>query len=491
MNQAKKVVSINRVRQTASAYQGASGSVRATNWNANIDYSPNSGLVPELTLLRNRARNAYRNHPYIFKAINSLVSDEIGSGIIPRSTSSQATALNEYWERVSANIDPEGVLSFPMMMAQIASERRVAGEVFIRKRIRRNSSYGSPLQLQVLEADYCPENMNEVRPNGNKVRAGIEFNRTGQRVAYWFYVDHPADGIYSGSRESYLKRKVRIPARDVIHHFMPTRAGQLRGESDITQALVKTNTLEKYSDAEMQRKESKSNYTGAVYRDPKVFEADEEDTVVQQGSMNIMPNSMVELLPGETIELFDGDKTGSGYDLYINEQLRAIAAALEIPFEFMTGNFSNLNDRLLRGVVDAYRRRIKMFQQLAVDQICKPVWRWSLEAAVLTGELNLSGYGNDPKEHNKVEWSPEAWSYTNPVQDVQARVMEIDNGLKSRQQSIVDRGGDPELVDNQRKEDQDREDALELTPKEPLASSDVSDTGNPNQNEKPSTTGRK
>jgi len=284
---------------------------------------------------------------------------------------------------------------------------------------------------------------------------------------------------------------VRIPARDVIHHFMPIRAGQLRGESDVTQALVKTNTLEQYSDAELERKRTKANYTGAVYRDPSVFEAEDDETKVEQGSMNILPNSMVEMLPGETIELFEGDQTGAGYDLFMDEQLRAISAALEVPFEFVTGNFSNLNDRLLRGVVDAYRRRVKMSQELIKNQVCKTVWRWALEAGIITGELSLSGYGSDTSEHNKVEWSPESWSYTNPVQDVQARVMEIDNGLKSRSQSIVERGGDPELVDDQRKEDQDREDKLDLTPKEPLASSDVSDTGNPNQNEKPSTTGRK
>jgi len=483
----KKVVSINRVR--ANAYQGASTSTRAVNWGNSADYSPNSGLVPALTLLRNRARNAYRNHPYIFKAINTLVSDEIGSGIIPRATSADAETLNAYWKQVSDNIDPDGVITFPTMLAQIAAERRVSGEVFIRKRIRRGASYDSPLQLQVLEGDYCPENMNETRPNGNRVRAGIEYNKNGLRVAYWFYVDHPQDGQYALTQNIYSRKRVRIPARDVIHHFMPVRAGQLRGESDITQAIVKTSTLEKYSDAELQRKESKANYTGAVYRDPAVFETEDEDTVVEQGSMNILPNSMVELLPGESIELFDGDQTGSGYELFMDEQLRAIAAALEIPFEFMTGNFSNLNDRLLRGVVDAYRRRVKMSQQLMVDQVCKTVWRWSLEAAILTNTLPLAGYGEDQTEANKVEWSPEAWSYTNPVQDVQARVLEIDNGLKSRQQSIIERGGDPELTDNQRKEDQEREDELELTPKEPVAASDDNDTES--KTEPPSTTGRK
>jgi len=469
----KKVISINR----ANAYQGSSTSARAYTWNASSSYSPNSGLVPELTRIRNRARHAYRNHPYIFKAINTLVSDEIGGGIAARSPDD---SLNEYWRGVTANIDPEGILQFGGLLAQVATERRVSGEVFIRKRIRRAASYDSPLQLQVLEGDYCPENLNRKLKNGNRVRAGIEFNRTGQRVAYYFTTSHPNDGVYD--QDLMYGKYVRILARDVIHHYMPTRAGQLRGESDITQAIVKTMTLEKYSDAELQRKETKASYTGAITRDPLVFT--DGDETVEQGSLSVQPNSMIELLPGEDITLFDGDSTGSGYSDFMSEQLRAISAALEVPYEFVTGDFRNLNDRLLRGVVDAYRRRVRMQQKLVIDQVCSTVWRWALEAGILTGRINIAGYGNDPTEANKVLWSPEVHAYIHPLQDVQAQSLAIEKGLKSRQQTIIERGGDPELVDEQRLEDQEREKDIDKPDDNNATQEDRAD-------EKPSTTGRK
>jgi len=484
----KKVVSINRMR--AGGYDGASTSARAASWGATNE-GPNSGLVTALNGLRGRARAAYRNHPYIFKAINQLTSDEIGSGIIPRSLSSVSDQLDPYWKMVSDNIDPEGLLDFSAMLAQISVGRRLAGEVFIRKRVRRGAAATSPLQLQVLESEYCPESMNEQRPNGNNVKAGIEFNKRGQRVAYWFYTEHPLDGRYSVTSNGYGRRRVRIPARDVIHHYRPTRAGQLRGEPDVTQSLVKTNTLEKYTDSEMLRKESKSSYSGVVTRNPAVFEADEDETTVSQGSMNVTPSSFIELLPGEDVNLFHGDDAGQGFDLFMDETLRAIAAGLEIPFELMSGNYSAINDRLLRGVMAPYRRRIRMDQQLTIKQVCRTVWSWALDAGVLSGKLSLSNYANNTAEYNDVEWSPEAFSYINPLQDVQARALEVEKGFKSRQQSIAERGGDAELVDNQRKEDQDREETLGLPATgQGKSAGDVTDAGDNSVSQPPSSKAR-
>jgi len=455
----KKVISINRFR--AGAYDGASTSSRAQTWGTST-HGPNSGLVSALNGLRSRSRSIYRNAPYIKKALNQLTTDEIGSGIIPRSLSGNNTALDAYWKTVSDNIDPEGLVNFSSMLAQIAIGRRLGGEIFIRKRVRRGASAASPLQLQVLESEYCPEDMCETRPNGNTVKAGIEFNRSGQRVAYFFYTDHPADGLYSRSATSFTRKRVRIPARDVIHHYRPTRAGQLRGEPDVTQVLVKINTLEKYIDAELLRKESKSSYSGAVTRDPQVFENEDDENTVAQGSMAVTPSSFVELLAGENIELFEGDAAGQGFDLFMNEILRSIAAGLEIPFELMTGNYAAINDRLLRGVMDTYHRRIEMDQHLMISQVCTTVWRWSLEAGLLTGATGA--YTDDDLD---VQWSPQAWPYINPVQDVQARVAEIEAGLKSRQQAVGERGGDVEKVDEQRAEDQKREKALGIEKIEP------------------------
>lgn len=457
----KKVVSINRVR--AAGYDGASTAARTNSWR-DTSASPNSVLTPALALLRARSRAAHRNNPYINKAIKSLVSNEIGMGITARSLSeTHKEMLDEYWAEFIKNSDPEGILTFSGQQSQISTGRRLGGEMFIRKRIRRGSNAPSALQIQIIEPEYVPLTLNRKLKNGNKIKAGIEFNKSGQRIAYWMHTEHPLE--YTDS----FGQMVRIPARDVIHQYMPTRAGQLRGEPDIVQAIVKSYTLDKYEDAEVQRKESKANYTGAVYRDPTVFKAAESDTTVEQGAMPIMPNSLVEMLPGESLDLFDGDQTGSGYDDFMTRQLMSVAAAFNIPYEILSGDWSKINDRLLRGVLNEFRRDIEMQQHhMMIPQVCERVWSWMLEAGVITGNLQLPSYAENMVDYNRVEWSTHAWAYTNPTQDVEARVMEIDNGLKSRGRIVADRGGDVEEVDQQRKEDQDREKELGIERKEPV-----------------------
>jgi len=465
---APKIVSINRIR--AGAYEGASQTPRAKGWNSDNSGSANSQLLPNLSTLRNRSRSAYRNHPYIFKAINTLVSDEIGGGILPRSTSTtNKEELNDYWQRVSSNIDPEGVLDFNAMLTVMSTGKRVSGEVFIRKRVRRGASFESPLQLQVLESEFLSESLNRVLPNGNRIVGGIEFNTRGQRVAYYFYTEHPGG---NGIGFLYQQKTVRILAKDVIHYYSPTRVGMVRGEPDASQSLLKTYSLEAYVDAELQRKEAKANYTGIITRDPQVFELDPEEAPVEQGTTTIMPNSMLELLPGEDATLLEGDQAGTGYDLFMDEQLRAIAAGFEIPVELMTGKWGNVNDRLVRSIMNSYRRRIGSDQNLTISQVCNKVWAWSIEAGVLTGELNVP-----MDERRNVDWKPHAHAFDNPVADTQSRIMQIDAGLRSRSSIIAERGYDAEEVDAARKSDKDREDALGL--EQTGSADDVRATGNP------------
>ena len=55
------------------------------------------------------------------------------------------------------------------------------------------------LQLQVLEGEHLPLTMNREMAGGNTVRAGIEFDALGRRVAYHLAVGHGS--ILSANQE--------------------------------------------------------------------------------------------------------------------------------------------------------------------------------------------------------------------------------------------------------------------------------------------------
>jgi Bacteriophage capsid protein len=114
------------------------------------------------------------------------------------------------------------------------------------------------LQLQVLEAEHLPVTLNTTAENGNLIRAGIEFDRLGRRVAYHLYRSHPEDGMLApmsaqGPNAGGLTT-VRVDAAEIIHLFRALRPGQIRGEPWLARALVKLNELDQYDDAELVRK---------------------------------------------------------------------------------------------------------------------------------------------------------------------------------------------------------------------------------------------
>jgi len=453
----------------SAAYEGATQGRRGNGWNA-PGGGPNNALNGNLPTLRNRSRAAYRNNPWLSLGIDKLVSNEVGTGITARSLAEDETfrqAANALWAKSVEEFDPEGVLNFYGMQTQASRARNVSGEVFIRRRRRRLSDgLAVPVQIQILESEFVPADKSERLPNGNIIVAGIEFNRKGKRVAYHMYTDHPAD------RSSFDNRLIRVPASDVIHHYLPTRPGQVRGEPVTVQSLLKAHTFDSYDDAELVRKQTRAPFTGFLYRE-QYSDADYQydpisgdPITVETGAVpeiDAQPGNILTGLPGEKLDLFSGDDTGQGYADFMRQQLLAIAAGAGIPYEILTGDWSKVNDRLVRAILNDFHRSIEAMQdQLMIFQVCRGVWGWWMNSAVLSGALTAPHYATDRDSYIKHEWRPQGWAYVNPVQDVQAKLEAIAGGLTSRDAEVAKTGWDAEDIDKQNAEaEKRRRDAYE------------------------------
>jgi ClpP class serine protease len=54
-----------------------------------------------------------------------------------------------------------------------------------------------PLKLQILESEHLDASKDQALPNGNVIRSGVEFDKTGKRVAYFIYKEHPGDSSFA------------------------------------------------------------------------------------------------------------------------------------------------------------------------------------------------------------------------------------------------------------------------------------------------------
>lgn len=454
------------LRVGAQAYQASGDGRRLSEFYA-PNLGPNKASLSELDVLRNRSRASLRNNPWIKRGINADVANEIGTGIVPRSKAPDLgfkKEIRELWNDWLYQADADGVLNAYGIQQVCAKSRREAGEVFIRIRKRSlNSGLVVPIQFQVLEADFCPTTYNRELKGGNKVIAGVEFNKQGKRVAYWMYQNHPTDG-------EIITEPMRISAEQIIHHYIPTRPGQIRGEPITIQSLIKSFHFDQYEDAELERKKTRANYTGVIQKNfPEDDEAWKYDPITgeaiedEEGEHYIQaePGSFPSLLPGEEINLFPGDETGSGYSDFVRQQLLAMAAGLGVPYELLTGDYRGINDRVWRAIMNQYRREIEQTQTLfTIQQVCMGMWHAFVDMAVLSGQVDAKDYATKRHQYLRADYRPPAWAYINPVQDVNALIKSVDAGFDSRQSVVAGRGRDVEEIDQQREEDFTREKKL-------------------------------
>lgn len=453
-----------------SAYDAAAFTRRTLRWHAPTT-SPNQTLLYSLATLRDRSRAAARNDGYAGGALDRLVTNIIGHGIKPLSQAKDAAfrqAIQDLWLRWTDESDADGLLDWYGQEAQATRCWLEAGEAFVRLRPRRlEDGLSVPLQVQVIEPELCPHTWDRMLPSGNRVRAGIEFDAIGRRVAYWFHPQRPGD-LYDFDPSTL----VRVPAHAVVHLYDPRRPGQLRGIPHLTASLVRLFELDKFEDAILLRTQLQNMFMGFLRRAPGLgtdsvhpLTGDAPATDASgQPLIEMQPGTFNELNPGEEVEFSDPPDIGTSYVEFMRQQLLGACAAHGVPYEVLTGDMSKVNDRTVRVVLQEFRRRVQMWQhQIVAFQLCRRVWRAWMDRVFLAGVVPMPmAYLEDPAPWLSVAWSPHAWPYQHPVQDVQAAKEAVRSGFRSRSQVVSEQGEDAAVIDQEQRDDNARADELGL-----------------------------
>src|SRR6056297_4355921 len=158
----RRVLARQAFEGLARSYEGAARGRRTDGWHA-----PGSSADAEIgragALLRDRMRDLVRNNPHAAKAVSVLVNNIVGAGVMPRAASGDAALdrrVDALFARWAAGADADGQLDFYGLQTLICREMVEAGEVLLRRRLRRASDgLPVPLQLQVLEADLLDATM--------------------------------------------------------------------------------------------------------------------------------------------------------------------------------------------------------------------------------------------------------------------------------------------------------------------------------------------
>jgi lambda family phage portal protein len=376
-------------------------------------------------------------------------SAAIGTGIKPQSLATNKDKIDALWLAWTDVADADEQQDFYGLQSLILRSVIESGECFIRFKMNRNNTV--PLQLQILESEFL-DNTTTILPNNHRLVGGVELNHQGRRVAYHLHKHYPGDQHTEGDEV------VRIPASEILHIYKPLRPGQLRGEPWLARVLLKLHDLDQYDDAELVRKKTAAMFAGFVTR------LDPESSMLGEGAPNeagqafagLEPGTMQFLDPGEDVRFSQPGDVGGTYEVFMRQQLRCIAVGMGITYEQLTGDLSGVNYSSIRAGLVEFRRRIAMIQHhLMVFQLCRPVWNRWFELAILSNQLLLNA---DPK----VKWIPQGFDWVDPLKDIKAQVMSIQNGLKSRAEIVSELGYDVEDIDQEIAKDNERAKKLGL-----------------------------
>lgn len=411
--------------------------------------SANADHKADARMLRFRARALVQNVPYIRRGINALVSHTIGTGLNPETDSAE---LERLWDEWAPLADADGIFDLYGLQAAAYRAMEVDGEVLVRRRTRRpGDGLRVPLQIQLLEIDWLDSDRQGAAGNGDMIVNGIQYDPIGRVRGYWLYDQHPGDQQRAGRGSSRL-----VPASEIIHLMNPERPGQGRGITRLASVIARTRDLMLYEDAELQRKNLETRMSVLVSG------ADAEDLAnpadvprgmnVGDAGLGAMPDaagtgdlgalasgSILQLPPNMNVTTVQ-PTAQPGYVETLRFNLHLIAAGIDVPYEFFTGDMTQVNFSSARIRQTDFRKSVEQMQWLVlVPKLCHPIWRWFLEAADLAGFVPRGA----PRT---VDWSTPRWDYVNPVQDVTAELAQMGGGMLTLSESLRKRGYKPGRV---------------------------------------------
>lgn len=398
-------------------------------------------------ILRNRSRDLTRNNPHVKKALGSWVNNLVGSGIVPRASTGNKTfddKVNALFLRWSGNCDAEGQLDFFGLQQLLVRQMIESGEVLMRRRMRRAADkLDVPLQLQLLEADHLDEfRVAYLGSNLGQIVNGVELDPLGRRRAYWLFPVHPGNSFVFPSPGIL---SVPVPADQVLHLYRKDRT-QVRGVPWSHAIIRRARDLDDYDDAELTRKKIEACIVGFVEgadaSEGMAPPPADGNAVTDSAGLPVelfQPGMIARIADGRKIT-FNNPQVGGGYPESVAVGLHAVAAGMEMPYELLTSDLSQVNFSSARVGLVEFRRHCTAIQKLCIIPMAlQPIWDWFTAAAYLAGELDRMVV--------PCVWEAPAFESVNPLVDVNADQAEVRNGFDSLTAVIARRTGrDPAVV---------------------------------------------
>ncbi|EJV6228570.1 phage portal protein [Salmonella enterica] len=415
-----------------------------------ITGSINSAIKGSAQRLYNQGRTLALNTSIGARYAQHVVDQVVGTGLSPKTfimkggkldTETNTMIENAFWRWAGSQkrFSRNGKLNFLELLKMCEKERVMGGEAFVVLH-----DEGQDLQVSVLGADKCDWTDCRKLDNGNTVYQGIEYDsETIRPVAYWFR-------RYDLFTQTFTGEKYRVEAENVLHYYIPATSEALRGVTDFLPVIKDIAHMDAFRETAIIQKRIAASSMGFIER-PKAegndFDTGEDEDNYQPPSVvtDFEPGTIQELEAGATIKSIQATQGGDDFDKFNEAMLTAVSMGLSSYKTALTGDTSSVNYSAARFGALMERNRFKGNQDRLIDIVVMPLFEAFLNHAVLHSLVNIRMTQIDNIILNTTVIRPK-YESVDPIKDINAEVMLIEKGLKSRSAVIMERGEDPVQV---------------------------------------------
>jgi len=400
----------------------------------------------DIAKLRAHARDLSHNNPVVRQYLQLISQNVIGSKgmTLQAQVRNNAGKLNkpindkiesawaEFWKSPFVDGKQSGISGESTLIKSVARD----GEVFVRKCIGRQFNKFA-FALQVIDPDLVDHEFNRPASDGqNEIRLGIEVDEWSRALAIHIWSHHPQD-----LNRSTPQKRIRIPASEIIHLFDPERANQTRGITWMNSVMASLKHLDGFMEAEII-----AARTGAcafpLFEHTDLNQSVDEKSV--DYSLELNPGTGMTLPAGLKLSEWKPNHPNINVGEFVKACLRFFSSGVHVSYNALSNDLEGVNYSSIRSGLLVERDRWKVLQEWWISAFRQPVYEAWLTCSLLSGALTLDS--RDPAKFRNVKWTARGWQWVDPLKDVNAAVVAINNGLGSRTSALSEKGQDFEEI---------------------------------------------
>jgi len=431
-----------------------------SSWTA-ISYSPNQELYNDLAILKIRSRDLFSNSPVINNFVTLLQNNVVGDkGFQFRSLVKDkeiATKIQDEWNNYckKGNLEASGKYGINNLLDLAIISLAIDGEIIVRK-YPRMGKYN--FQIELLHSEQL------ILTQHKEYFMGIQSDEFGKPISYCITDKHPSEG--------FIKYQF-IPANQILHSFIPYQVGASRGVPMIFSVMPTIKRLEDYRKAEA----IAANIQASKYVTYTQTQPDDLDAEMAIASM-MLPGTkrqtiepgMAEILPpGVDAKYVQSTHPTTQFPDFCKSLQKEVSAGLGISYNSLYSDFENTSFSSMRAAFVTEKAFYKKIQNIIVETLLTPLFESWLDCACASGVLNLPPVMGNYDYYKNHDFIGKAIVFSNPLQEINAAVIAINNRTMSKTQFCLDQGFTYEEVCRDIKNEQDIEKStginFEIVPK--------------------------